>query len=170
MGARWASGPSLSTVDQSESGRKLNASRLVLMEMLNLVRSEADVTELAAVAKRDPGVAVQLLSQANAAANGLQTAVTGLDQAIMLMGRQSLYRWLAVAVFRAGGDSARDATLLEVALSRARFLELLGAELGDRARADELFLVGLLSFVDALLGLSMAELLQRMSQIGRAHV
>lgn len=163
LGARWASGRFLATADQAEAGRKLSSSRIVLLDMLNLVRAEADAGTIADVAKRDPGVAVQLLQQANAAQYGLQTAVTGLEQAIMLMGRQAVYRWLAVAVFRSGGGTARDATLLEVALSRARFLELLGRRLGDAQLADELFLVGLLSFVDALLGLSMAELLQRMS-------
>ncbi len=163
MGARWASGRFLATQDQADSGRKLNASRLVLLEMLNLIRADADASALAAVAKRDPGVAVQLLSQANAAQHGLQQAITSLDQAIMVMGRQALYRWVAVAVFRAGGDKARDATLLEMALSRARFLELVGQAAGHQERADELFLVGLLSFVDVLLHMSMAELLQRMS-------
>jgi EAL and modified HD-GYP domain-containing signal transduction protein len=68
-----------------------------------------------------------------------------------------------VAVFRAGGDNPRDATLLEMALSRARFLELVGQAAGNKGQADELFLVGLLSFVDVLLNMSMAELLQRMS-------
>jgi EAL and modified HD-GYP domain-containing signal transduction protein len=163
MGARWASGRFLATQDQAKNGRKLNASRLVLLEMLNLIRSDADASALAAVAKRDPGVAVQLLSQANSAQHGLQQAITGLDQAIMVMGRQALYRWVAVAVFRAGGDNPRDATLLEMALSRARFLELVGQAAGNKGQADELFLVGLLSFVDVLLNMSMAELLQRMS-------
>jgi EAL and modified HD-GYP domain-containing signal transduction protein len=163
MGAQWASGRFLATADQADAGRKLNASRLVLLELLNQVRAEADVEALAAVAKRDPGVAVQLLSAANSAQYGLQKAITGLDQAIMVMGRQALYRWLAAAVFRGGGDNPRDATLLELALSRARFLELVGLDTGAKPQADELFLVGLLSFADVLLGLSMAELLKRLS-------
>jgi len=163
MGAQWASGRFLATADQAESGRKLNASRLVLLEMLNQVRAEADAPTLAAVAKRDPGVAVQLLASVNSAQHGLQTAITGLDQAIMMMGRQSLYRWLAVAVFRGGGDNPRDATLLELALSRARLLELVGQDAGAKAQADELFLVGLLSFADVLLGQPMPELLNRLS-------
>jgi EAL and modified HD-GYP domain-containing signal transduction protein len=163
MGVQWASGPFLATADQAESGRKLSASRLVLLEMLNQVRAEADAQTLAAVAKRDPGVAVQLLAAVNSAQHGLQTAITGLDQAIMMMGRQSLYRWLAVAVFRSGGDNPMDATLLELALSRARLLELVGQDTGAKTQADELFLVGLLSFADVLLGQPMTELLKRLS-------
>jgi EAL and modified HD-GYP domain-containing signal transduction protein len=163
MGAKWASGRYLATADQADAGRKINGSRLVLMEMLNLVRQEADASAIAAVAKRDPGVAVQLLQQANSAQFGLQTAITGLEQAIMLMGRQAVYRWLAVAVFRTGGGTARDATLLEMALSRARLLELVGLARASKQEADELFLVGLLTFVDVLLGMTMAEVLQRMA-------
>jgi len=52
---------------------------------------------------------------------------------------------------------------LEVALARARFLELAALSVGSRQQADELFLVGLLSFVDALLGLPMEEVVSAMS-------
>lgn len=161
MGARWTAGPFVTTMDPAEQGKPLKASRLVLLNMLNLVRQEADAAAIADAAKRDPGLAAQLLLQANSAQHGLRTAITGLEQAIMMMGRQSLYRWLAVAVFRAGQDRPLDRTLLELALSRGRFMELVAQAAQRTDQADELFLVGVLSFVDVLLGLPMAELVRR---------
>jgi len=53
---------------------------------------------LAEMAKRDPGVAVRLLSMANAPAYGLVTPVTGLEQAVLVLGREALYRWLVISV------------------------------------------------------------------------
>lgn len=163
MGIEFAMGYFLSTIDEREQGAKMSDSRLVLMDMLNLVRNDGDAEALAAVAKRDPGVSVHLLSMANAPAYGLQAPLTGIDQAIVVLGRETLYRWLAVSLFRVGTDQARDEALLEVALARASFLERAGLAVGSRQTADELFLVGLLSFVDALLGLPMADVLKALT-------
>ena len=163
LGIDLVMGGFLSTVDVQDHGEKVNGSRLMLMEMLTLVRRDGDARALAEMAKRDPGVAVRLLSMANAPAYGLVTPVTGLEQAVLVLGREALYRWLVISVFRAGRDRARDEALLEVALARARFLELAALSVGSRQQADELFLVGLLSFVDALLGLPMEEVVSAMS-------
>ena len=163
LGIDLAMGGFLSTVDVQDHGEKINGSRLVLMDMLTLVRRDGEARALAEMAKRDPGVAVRLLSMANAPAYGLVTPVTGLEQAVLVLGREALYRWLVISIFRAGKDRARDEALLEVALTRARFLELAALSVGSRPQADELFLVGLLSFVDALLGLPMEEVVSAMS-------
>lgn len=156
-------GSFLSTVDENDQNGKLSESRLVLIEMLNLVREDGDAQAIAEVAKRDPGVTVQILSRANSAAYGLGQPLTGIDQAIMVLGRETLYRQLAMSIFRAGEDSARNATLLEVALARARFLELAALSVSSKQQADELFLVGLLSFVDTLLGMPMKDIVATMS-------
>jgi EAL and modified HD-GYP domain-containing signal transduction protein len=93
---------------------------------------------------------------------GLPQPVTSIDQAIMVLGREQLYRWLSIGVFRAGAGSPRDEVLLELALSRGRFLELIGRGRHGKAECDELFLVGLLSLLDSLLGVPMARVVERM--------
>jgi EAL and modified HD-GYP domain-containing signal transduction protein len=163
LGVGYATGRFLATLDEQEQATRVNESRLVLLDMLGMVRHHASAQALADVAKRDPGVAVHLLSMANSPACGLRHSVTGIDQAITVLGREALYRWLTLSLFRAGKDATRDKALLEVALARARFLELAALALGGKPQADELFLVGLLSFVDALLGLPMAEVVRNMS-------
>ncbi|MDD5248729.1 MAG: HDOD domain-containing protein [Rhodocyclaceae bacterium] len=163
LGAEYALGDFLSSPDLEEQGDKLNEGRLVLIEMLNLLRKDADPNALAQMAKRDPGIAVHLLSMANSPVSGLANPVAGIDQAIMVLGREMLYRWLAVSVFRAGSGSDRDEALLEVALARGRFLELVALAVVSKEEADELFLVGLLSFADVLLGVPMAELVARIN-------
>lgn len=163
LGIDFAMGYFLSTIDEREQGGKISDSRLVLMNMLNLLRHDGGAEELAAVAKRDPSVSVHLLSMANAPAYGLKAPLTGIDQAIVVLGRETLYRWLAVTLFRAGTDRTRDEALLELALARASFLEKAGLAVGTRQHADELFLVGLLSFVDALLGMPIEAVLKELT-------
>jgi EAL and modified HD-GYP domain-containing signal transduction protein len=130
--------------------------------MLNLLRREANPVELAKVAKRDPGASVKLVAMANSALAALAQPATSVEQAIVLLGREQLYRWLAIAVFRAATNSPRDEVLLELALCRGRFLELVAQGRHDKARRDELFLVGLLSLIDVLLGVKMSALATRL--------
>ncbi len=161
-GATYSLGGFAASPEEASSGNQLNQSRLVLIEMLNLLRRDAELTEIAEVAKRDPGVAVKVVAMANAPVMGLSSKVGSLDQAMMVLGRATLYRWLSVSMFRAGSGGGRDEALLEMALWRARFLELVAAG-RSKSECDELFLVGLFSLLDSLLGMPMAQVVERMT-------
>jgi EAL and modified HD-GYP domain-containing signal transduction protein len=163
QGVQYCLGGFTTEMDEEDSTDRLNQSRLVLIEMLNLLRSDADVAKLTIVAKRDPAVALHILSMANMPAAGLSKPVASLEQAVMVLGREQLYRWISVSMFRAGSNRPRDEALLELALSRARFLELIGNISKGKREADELFLVGLLSMLDCLLGVPMPQILARLA-------
>lgn len=155
-------GEFLATTDEQEAEKKIDQGRLTAIELLNLLRSEAEVSDLVEVAKRDPGISFQMLRMANSPASGLVTPVSTLEQAIAVLGREQLYRWLAVSMFRIGNVRGRDEALLEVALTRARLLETLEAPALSKAGRDELFLVGMLSLFDVLLGMPMHKVLEKM--------
>lgn len=163
LGIDYCLGGFATTMDEEDKSEQLNQSRLVLIELINLLRRDADLTELATMAKRDPGVAVQIVSMANSPMAGLNNQISSVDQAIMVVGREMLYRWLTISMFRVGASSARDETLLELALARARFLELIGNETLARRQAEELFLVGLLSLLDSLLSMPMEKIVAKMN-------
>lgn len=152
----------LSTPDEEEKEDRLDQSRLIVIEMLNLLSSDADLEELGAVAKKDPAIAFQLLALSNSAAAGLSSKVSSLEQAMMVLGRARIYRWLTVSMFRVGATRNRDEALLEVALTRARFLETVAEANLPRHGCDELFLVGLISLFDLLLAAPMNRILAKM--------
>ena len=162
LGVAYCLGPFTTCHDEEQRSGEISQSRLVLIEMLNLLRRDADLTDIANVAKRDPGVAVKLVAMANSPLLGLTHPVAAIDQAIMLLGREQLYRWLSIGMFRAGAGSPRDEVLLELALARGRFLELVGGGRHGKAESDELFLLGLLSLLDSLLGVPMARVVERL--------
>lgn len=144
--------------DQEAPAGKISESRLVILEMLNQIRSNAELDSLAATALRDPAVVVKLLDMANSPLYGLPRKVASISEAITLLGRDALYRWLSLALFNIEGNDGRDRTLLVLALCRAALLEGLAAENGKQA-ADEAFLVGLLSIADSLLDRPIADVL-----------
>lgn len=154
-------GPFTTEHDEEQQAKEISQSRLVLIEMLNQLRKEADLVDIAQIAKRDPGVIVKIVAMANSPMLGLSQHVTSIDQAIMVLGREQLYRWLSIGIFRTGSSSPRDEVLLELALARGRFLEILGQENHSKLECDELFLLGLLSLLDALLGLPMISVVDK---------
>lgn len=155
-------GSFLLTHETEEAGSELSQGHLSTIQLLNLLRNDAEADELAEVAKRDPGITFELLRWANSPAVSTGTAITGLQQAIYLLGREQLSRWLTVSMFRKGSNRSRDEALLEIALLRGRFLEELPISGVSRAQRDELFLVGLLSVFDVLLSVPMQRIISQM--------
>lgn len=162
-GARYCLGPFTREADEAQQDQEIGQSRLVLIDMLNQLRKEADLQDVAEVAKRDPGVVVKIIGMANSPMAGLNQPVTSVDQAILMLGRNQLYRWLAIGMFRAGNASPRDEVLLELALARGRFLEVLGQDKHSKLECDEFFLLGLLSLLDSLLGVPMAKVVDKIN-------
>lgn len=161
-GVHYSLGEFAALADAEDTREKLNQSRLVLIELLQLLRQDADAAVLADVAKRDPAVALKVVAMANSPAAGLASPVASVDQAITVLGRAYLYRWLTISLFRVG-DSPRDEGLLELALRRARFLEALAQDRLPKHEADELFLVGLLSLIEVLLGMPVDKVIAGMN-------
>lgn len=162
LGVHFCLGGFIASFDEDNPVEKLSESRLILLEMLNQLRQEGELEQLAELARRDPAVSVQLISMANSPMMALDSPITGVEQAMLVLGRAQLYRWLALAMFRVGGNRGKDESLLELALTRGRFLELVAEETCTPSQCEELFLVGLLSVFDALLGQPMSRILSTM--------
>lgn len=160
LGVAFCIGAFATSRDESDQTAEIDQSRLVVVDMLNKLRADADLSVMANIAKRDPAVVLKLLQMANSPLSGLSRHVAALEEAIMFLGRDALYRWLSLALFRIGATSERDETLMVIALSRAAFMERL-APVNDRARADELFLVGLFSLMDRLLSMPVESVLEK---------
>ena len=105
---------------------------------------------------------MQNIAMANSSLHGRGGAVANEDQAIIRVGREWLYRSLSIAIFRVGKGQGRDEALLELTLSRARFMELVAATIRTRQECEELFLVGLLSLLDRLLNMPMQKIVEKM--------
>lgn len=138
---------------------KSNINRLRVIKLLNLLRSDAEVVAIAEQMKHDPVLAFKLLRYINSPVMGLSSPVGGLDKALILLGREKFYRWLSLMLFDFKTPGYKERVLTEQALSRAHFLESLAAQGKLPAQADSLFMLGLFSLLDLLMGQAMADLL-----------
>lgn len=140
---------------------KSKVNRLQIIKLLNLLRGDAEVAEIAEEFKHDPVLAFKLLRYINSPLTGLRTPIVSMDKALMLLGREKIYRWLSLLLFDFKTTGFEERVIAEQALSRAYFLESLAAQGNMPAQADPLFILGLFSLLDQLMGQSMADLLMQ---------
>ncbi|MDP1734578.1 MAG: HDOD domain-containing protein [Sulfuritalea sp.] len=138
---------------------KSNINRLQIIKLLNLLGSDAEIAAIAEQFRHDPVLAFKLLRYINSAAMGLRSPVVNMDKALILLGREKIYRWLSLLLFDFKAPGHEERVLTEQALARAHFLENLAGEGNMPAQTDALFILGLFSLLDQLMGQTMAELL-----------
>jgi EAL and modified HD-GYP domain-containing signal transduction protein len=144
------------------SGKKLSPSQLAVMELMTLVTSDADNIEIERAIKKDVSLALNLLRLVNTPAVGARQRIDSLSQAVHILGRRQLQRWLQIMLYAEPGKRGHSMTpLLMLATTRGRLLELLATKLRPAHRhvADIAFTVGIMSLMDTLFGIPMMEIL-----------
>lgn len=139
--------------------RRIDAARPRIMNLLNLLTSHADHAAIEAEFKLDPALAYKLLRYINSPAVGLRYPVRSIAHALLMLGHEPLYRWLLLLLFGHENGDGRDRALLMNALIRARLMETLGGPDMEPGLRGGLFIVGILSMIDALLNVPMREAL-----------
>lgn len=141
----------------------MGPSRAKVLDLMNRVRTGAEQPELAAQFRQDPALSVRLLRYVNSPGMGLLNKVGGIEQALMVMGQDKLYRWLTMILFTGGQAQELDQAVLENALVRGRVAEqLAGRALFAKAR-DEIFVAGLFSLLDVVMRTPMEQVLKQIS-------
>ncbi|MBV7537973.1 EAL domain-containing protein [Duganella sp. sic0402] len=146
------------------SGKKLSPSQLAVMELMTLVTSDAENQEIERAIKRDVSLALNLLRLVNTPAVGARQRIDSLSQALTILGRRQLQRWLQIMLYAEPSKRGHSMTpLLMLATTRGRLLELLAGKMRHNQRevADIAFTVGIMSLMDTLFGIQMVEILKQ---------
>jgi EAL and modified HD-GYP domain-containing signal transduction protein len=140
-----------------EKASKSALNRLRVLQLLNKLRQDADIGHLEEELKQDPVLSYRVLTHANSPLLGMSSKITQLRQAITIIGRNNLYRWLASLLYNVADPGYYEWALTEQALARAALMERLGKGIPG-VQPDALFLTGLFSLLDQLMGRPMEEL------------
>lgn len=140
------------------STHEIPANQLNYLRMWQAVaRPELDIREVEGVIKGEASLCYRLLRYLNSAAFGFGQEIHSIRHALSLLGEREVRRWIRlVATLGAGQNKSSDLVLS--ALVRGRFCELLSPTVG--AGDSDLFLMGLLSVMDAILEIPMARVLE----------
>jgi EAL and modified HD-GYP domain-containing signal transduction protein len=135
------------------------ANRLNYIRMLQEVsRPELDVPGLEKLIKEEASVCYRLLRYLNSAVFGFKKEIHSVRHALSILGERDLRRWVRlIAAVGAGQDKTSDLVLS--ALVRGRFCELLEPKVAHGE--SDLFLMGLLSLIDAMLEAPMQAVLEK---------
>lgn len=136
----------------------LNPAQTIILQLMQMVKQNADIKQLENTLKRDAALSYKLLRFINSASFSLGCEVQSLRQALALLGYAPLYRWLTLLLATAS-TSGYSPVLMETAVVRGRLAELLGFAALGKSEAENLFVAGMFSLLDRLLGLPMKEVL-----------
>jgi len=139
---------------------KINHLRFI--EQIN--RPEIDFDALEQIVRQDVALSVNLLKLINSPSCGLGHRVESIKQALVLLGERPLKRWATLTMVRQISED-KPSELMKIGLSRARFCELAGVKAGMTEHAMDLFMLGLVSVLDAMLGCSLQEVLDHLPSI-----
>ena len=159
IGFRWFAGEYPLHASTSAS-RRDPTSRMRLLRLLDMVACDVDSHEIETQMKHDPTLTYQLFKLVSSAAFGFNSTITNYTQALNLIGRRQLQRWLQLLLYARHASDKSNNPLLPRAAARAGLMEALCQKLGcDREEQDRAFIVGMFSLLSVLLSMPMLEII-----------
>ena len=125
--------------------------------LFNRLRDNAELEDIELAIKKDAALGYNLLRLINSAGLGLRTKITSVRQAVLLLGNDRLQRWAALLM--TAGLDGKPSLAGNMAVVRAKMMDLLAEGTFSAEEKEEAFLIGLFSLLDRMLGCPMAEAL-----------
>jgi EAL and modified HD-GYP domain-containing signal transduction protein len=141
--------------------RAVNGLSSHTLRLLSLINSDGfDFAEAVAIVETDPALTFKILAFANSAFSAQSQRVNSIERALVLFGERNLRR-AVLLVFMAQTNGAAPSFALVEALVAWLFSEALAHTAGLSDLASVCQLAATLSHMDRLLGVPMAEVLER---------
>lgn len=143
---------------ETMKSRGVSSTRATSLRLLEeIAKPELDLVKVEDAMKTHATLCFRLLRYLNSPLFTFGSEIHSLRHALSILGEDELRRWCRLAVMLELTQN-KPSDLVLSALVRARFSELLGAKV-QHGEAD-LFLLGLLSLMDSVLGIPMANLVE----------
>jgi EAL and modified HD-GYP domain-containing signal transduction protein len=137
-------------------GKRMGASQHALLRLLvEINRSDIDVDSLAKIISTDAGLSYKLLRYINTSALfRLPKKVESISRAVFYLGLNETRRWANLMALAGFPDTPVEIIML--ALARAKMCEQLAVSAKQR-NSDQYFLAGMMSMLDKMMGVELAE-------------
>lgn len=142
-------------------GKEIPSNKMVILQLVAKINQpDLDINELTTIITNDVSMSHKILKYINSAASIVRTEVSSIQQAVMLIGIQTIKNW--VTVLALSGQAQKPLELSTSALVRARFCQQL-AKKNKLPNPDNYFTVGLFSLIDAMLDQPMQDLMSELA-------
>lgn len=145
------------------SATSITPAHLACLELLAKLADPAiGLADVEAVVRTDLALNYRVLRAANAASSGSVRRIESIRDALVMLGLNRLRSWLLLMVLADAGNANEEQ--LGAAMTRARTCEVMAQELTGvhRVKPETAFIVGLLSSLEVVLGVTMEALLAKM--------
>jgi len=141
--------------------KELSTSKITLLNLLSEINQQTfSAKKLTAMISADVSLSYRLLRYINSAYFYLLTKITSIPYAVTYLGEYEIRRFVTLAVI-SEISSNKPVELVRLAAVRAKFCEKLGQECPGETNQNELFLLGLLSLLDAMLDTPITDILNK---------
>ncbi len=140
----------------------LSPEQLIAMELFREVcQPDVDFAKVEKIVAKDVSLSYQLLRFVNTMSDRLEVSISSFRQALIYLGQDKLkiFVSLAVASFI---STTKPKELYNLSLQRAQFCQLMARDNPFNQYSDQAFLIGLFSMLDALLDVSLNELVEQL--------
>jgi EAL and modified HD-GYP domain-containing signal transduction protein len=148
----------LASPPTKEPGNALQPESLLIVRLMQMIQRNEDVREIEAALKHDAALTYRLLRHINSPAIGVGVEIHSLRHAVSMLGYSPLFRWLLL-LLATSNTRVNSPFMMKKAILRGRFVELMGQSMLPASESDNLFVVGMFSLIDQLLGVSIQEVL-----------
>lgn len=143
--------------------REIDSAKINLVNLLSEVsKKSTTVKKLEKIIQRDVSITYKLLRYVNSSYFYRLHAIESIPHALAYLGENELRRFL-ILVLISELASDKPGELVRLAVVRAKMAELLAQETALRDKADEIFLLGLFSLLDALLDTTIDYICEQLS-------
>jgi len=142
--------------------KNLSPSQIAMAELLyETSKPELDLNSITSVFEHDVSLSYKLLRYANSAIFKRLNEISTIKQALVILGSGELKRFIGL-MFAVTINPDKPSELVSLAITRARFCELVAQDIKSQLNVSIVFLTGLLSMIDALLDEDMATILDKL--------
>jgi len=149
--------------------KRADPGKIPLLKLLALVTQDndqnSDIDAIEKEFKHQPGLSYNLLRMVNSGSDGLPLKINSIKQAVQLMGRKQLQKWIQLLLYTSSQstDSLSD-EITQTAVTRGKLMELIArAERPhDKNHHERAYMVGILSLLDQLLGIEMRQIVNKL--------
>ncbi len=141
-------------------GKDISSNKMHYLQVMQEInRPTIDFSQLENIIKREVSLCYKLLRYINAPFFGLRTKIDSIHHALVLLGEAEVKKWVSLIALASMGDDKPEELVVQ-ASTRAKFCETLASEVGLAQRSQDLFLLGMLTLIDAILNRPLWEILQ----------
>lgn len=141
--------------------KHIPSNKLVALNLLKeLSKEDFDFNEIEKALAQDARLTFKLLRYVNSAAFAERREIESIREALVLVGGDTIKKWVALILMMQLTEGKPQALLI-TALVRAKMCELLEKKLGKDSR--QMFTVGLLSLLDALMDQALVNILDELT-------